>query len=270
MKFSKTARDYYRLILNQRVDEINNRFRTDVKQLISRFQGNQYLANTRNKAVADIYMKYWKNVVDARIEAFIQAYEQDDRIFNNDDIESFLEELQSDSRRNWLSELLSQEKNEFGRTPFLGFNIAWPEILNATRDARLSIHRKGREQLLTAMKKKELEQMESQMSIKASLQGGIQVDESQDISPTFDEAIDSLLKLINDDATLDKYQKEDAVDALKKLPPLAQEEQTEIVIKRAKDKLEVVNSIISISRDLAEMASPYLPVIAQPFHLFSS
>jgi hypothetical protein len=106
--------------------------------------------------------------------------------------------------------------------------------------------------------------------------GGVQVggkhnqqSVSISVNPKFDEAISSLMKLINDDGTLDKYQKEDAVDALKKLPDLAKEEKTEGIIKRAKDKLEIVKSTISISKDLMAMAAPYLPVIAKHFHLLS-
>lgn len=106
--------------------------------------------------------------------------------------------------------------------------------------------------------------------------GGVQVggqhniqNVSINVNPKFDEAISSLMKLINEDIKLDKYQKEDAIEALKKLPDLAKEEQTEGVIKRAKDKLEIVQSIISVSKDLALVAAPYLPAIAEHFHLLS-
>lgn len=268
MRLSKTAQDYCRLTGNQKVDEINNRFRADVKQLISRFQGQQYLAGTRNKAVAEAYIKYLEMVVNVRIDAFIEAYEQDNQVFDDDDIENFLQELQSDSRKNWISELFSQDKHDPGRAQIaVGFNLFWPEILNATRDTRLAIHRKGREKLLTAMKK----QIESRTSSNASAQGGVQTGESPDlainIDPKFDEAIASLLELIHQDTTLDKYQKEDAVDALNKLPGLAREEQTERVIKRAKDKLELFRSIISISPELDGLTAPHLPIITQHFHL---
>lgn len=87
------------------------------------------------------------------------------------------------------------------------------------------------------------------------------------INTQFDNAFNRVLELIQQDTVLDEYQKEDAIDALQKLPELAKKEQTESIIKRAKEKLDVVNSAISTSKELAVISAPYLIELARYFHL---
>ena len=117
---------------------------------------------------------------------------------------------------------------------------------------------------------------EGRLIINAPVQGGIQVGGSHNvqnvsinINPKFDEAINTLRQLITNDKDLSEYQKEDAVEALQKLPELAKKEQSEETLKRAKDKLEIAKSVISISKDLAVVAGPYLLGIAKHFHILS-
>jgi hypothetical protein len=104
--------------------------------------------------------------------------------------------------------------------------------------------------------------------IGAFQQGGSQNTQTVNIqiNQKFDDAFNQVLKAIQDDKHLDEDLKEDAIEALQKLPGLAQREQTESVMKRAKEKLDVVNSAISTSKELALIAAPYLIELAKYFH----
>jgi hypothetical protein len=98
--------------------------------------------------------------------------------------------------------------------------------------------------------------------------GGVQVGGSHNlqtvtVNQQFNESINRLREAIEGSSELTTYQKEDAIEALCKLPALAKEEPSEGVIKRAREKLELVKSVISIGKDLAIVAMPYLEAIAK-------
>jgi hypothetical protein len=104
--------------------------------------------------------------------------------------------------------------------------------------------------------------------------GAVQIGGSQNtqtvniqINTQFDNAFNKVLELLQKDTNLDEYQKEDAIDALQKLPELAKKEPSESVMKRAKEKLYVVNSSISTGKELAAIAAPYLLELAKYFHI---
>src|ERR1700759_3156248 len=106
MKLNQTALEYYRRAGNLKIEEINSRLRAEVMQLIGRFKGKSYLANMRNKALADFYIKYWEQIVNARIKTFVETYDRYSLGFDDDDIENFLQEQQTDSRKNWIADLV--------------------------------------------------------------------------------------------------------------------------------------------------------------------
>jgi hypothetical protein len=104
--------------------------------------------------------------------------------------------------------------------------------------------------------------------------GAVQIGGSQNtqtvniqINTQFNNAFNKVLELIQKDSHLDEFQKEDAIDALQKLPELAKKEPSESVMKRAKEKLDVVNAAISTSKELALIAAPYLIELAKYFHI---
>ena len=98
--------------------------------------------------------------------------------------------------------------------------------------------------------------------------GGVQVGGSHNVQTVtvnqqFNESFNRLREAIEGSPELTSYQKEDAIEALDKLPALANEERSEGIIKRAKEKLEIVKSVISIGKDLTIVAMPYLEAIAR-------
>jgi hypothetical protein len=105
--------------------------------------------------------------------------------------------------------------------------------------------------------------------IGAFQQGGSQNTQTVNIqiNTQFDNAFNKVLELLQKDTTLDDYQKEDAIDALQKLPDLAKKEPSESIMKRAKEKLDLITSTISVSKETAIIAAPYLLEFARFFHL---
>ena len=109
---------------------------------------------------------------------------------------------------------------------------------------------------------------EATVVIHGPVTGGVQVGGSHNVQTVtvnqhFNESFNRLREAIEGSPELTTYQKQDAIEALDKLPALAKEERSEGVIKRAKEKLELVKSIISIGKDLAIVAMPYLEAIAK-------
>lgn len=101
-----------------------------------------------------------------------------------------------------------------------------------------------------------------------TLIGGVQIGGSHNtqivsVNHRFDQNIIELRQLIEKSSELTGYQKEDAIDALAKLPALTKQEGSDAATKRAKEKLEIVRSVISIGKDLAIVAMPYLEAIAR-------
>ena len=84
------------------------------------------------------------------------------------------------------------------------------------------------------------------------------------ISPKFDDAVSNLLKIVSD-SSLPNLEKEDAIEAIQRLPQLANLEKSPTVIERAKQRLDLVKSTIETGTTLAPIALPYLQYLYQWF-----
>jgi hypothetical protein len=86
------------------------------------------------------------------------------------------------------------------------------------------------------------------------------------INPDFNENLTKLIELINN-SSLSELQKEDALEALERLPKLAQKEKTIDVMEAAKKRLDLVKTTIEVGTNLSTMALPYLQYL---YHWFQS
>jgi hypothetical protein len=77
------------------------------------------------------------------------------------------------------------------------------------------------------------------------------------INRDFNESISKLTELVNK-CTASDIQREDAVEALERLPKLAQKEKSPDVIEAAKKRLDLVKTTLEISTNLSQIAMPYL------------
>ena len=216
----------------------------------------------KNQAFAEQWVEYIGQTVAARVESCVEACQLFGELMDDDDIESVVDSLSRSTKHN-LQSLLE----------------LYPRILPAS--SRLSeryekVVIRARRDLRMEMKRLELRQGEDPNVVIHAVTGGVQIggrNNVQNVSVTINQwlqsQVDGLSECIQKDPTLDQYQKEDALDALHKLPELSQRERTDDLIKRVKDKLDLVKSIISISKDLALISSPYLLAIANHFHLLS-
>lgn len=106
----------------------------------------------------------------------------------------------------------------------------------------------------------------------APVYGGIQVGGNNvqniniSIQTELNENIEKLISLITN-SSIPTLEKEDAIEALKRIPELAKKEQTEEVINRVKTRLDIVKSALEIGKELAPIAGPLLIVIAKAFGL---
>jgi len=119
--------------------------------------------------------------------------------------------------------------------------------------------------------KKEQETQTNVLHIEGDANGPIQVGGSsniQNVSYSSNDAVgEALVKIIEAVKTsqLGSFDKEDVLHSLQQLQKLSQQEKTPDVIKRAKEKLDVVQSVIKVGTDLGNLVLPYLPVITNYF-----
>ena len=85
------------------------------------------------------------------------------------------------------------------------------------------------------------------------------------INQAFDNAIAELQKHIKSSA-LDELDKEDALEALERLPQLANKKDSPGILERAKERLDKLTRIIGLSADLYTIGPPLLTVL---YHYFS-
>ncbi len=119
--------------------------------------------------------------------------------------------------------------------------------------------------------KKEQETQTNILHIGGDAKGPIQLggsNNTQNVSYSSNDAIGEVLtKAIEAVRTsqLNSLDKDDVLHSLQQLQKLSQQEKTPDVIKRAKEKLDVVQSVIKVGTDLGNLVLPYLPVIANYF-----
>jgi uncharacterized protein (DUF608 family) len=64
---------------------------------------------------------------------------------------------------------------------------------------------------------------------------------------------------------LPELDREEVILALQRVAELSKREKTPDVIKKANEKLELIRNTLEISKDLALVAAPYLPILYQAF-----
>lgn len=87
---------------------------------------------------------------------------------------------------------------------------------------------------------------------------------SVNVNSSFGEAVKRLTELVNNSPASSLY-KEESVQALERVQQLAQKEKSPDVVKLAKDKLDIVKTTLEVGKGLAEIAAPYLQIIAGYF-----
>jgi hypothetical protein len=120
--------------------------------------------------------------------------------------------------------------------------------------------------------KKQQENQTNILNVGGDAKGPIQVggsNNTQNVSYSSNDAIgEVLVKVIEAVRTsqLNSLDKDDVMHSLQQLQKLSQQEKTPDVIKRAKEKLDVVQSAIKVGTDLGNIVLPYLPMIAGYFN----
>ena len=82
----------------------------------------------------------------------------------------------------------------------------------------------------------------------------------------FDKAVVDIVRLIGT-SDLHEEDKKDALQAIERVSQLAQKDKSEDTIKRAKDKLDIVKSVIENGKALGEIAGPLLVTLYNYFGL---
>jgi hypothetical protein len=223
------------------------------------------------RAINERFFSYIKQ----SIETYVDVYTETCRLFNEfmdePDIEEFIKKLDD------LGFPQSQtDSDSLFHTQELARDVVVK--IHESKEYQDIVYQ-ARIDLRICMKRIKMERTKSEKShinIEGDFTGALQVGGSQNsqtvniqINTQFDNAFNKVLDLLQKDTHMGEYQKEDAIDALQKLPELAKKEPSESNMKRAKEKLDVVNSAISTSKELAAIAAPYLLELAKYFHLVS-
>lgn len=113
----------------------------------------------------------------------------------------------------------------------------------------------------------------SQAIFNAPVYGGVQVGGSQNVQnisidsqSNVAELTAKLVDLIKQSSVPD-LNKDDAIEALQRLPDLANKNQTEEVLTRVKTRLDIVKTAIDMGKDLAPIAPPLLLALSKLFGL---
>lgn len=150
MKLTNEAEQYYKLACAGRINEIENWFKPEMERVrsdyVSRGFGN---SGVLGGALINTIMERWQRLVNARIECWVEAYEQYEIKLELDDVKEFVEKLNS-ARENILSSIRNQ----------VGENTS-PHVLTKFD----SINRAARQTLMLEQKKSELRMKKSKKEV---------------------------------------------------------------------------------------------------------
>ena len=85
------------------------------------------------------------------------------------------------------------------------------------------------------------------------------------VNPDFNEALSKLLALVHS-STMTEVQKDDAIEALERLPKLAQQERTPDLIEAATKRLNFLKGAFEV----VKLSGPTLPYLERLYHWFQS
>jgi hypothetical protein len=106
--------------------------------------------------------------------------------------------------------------------------------------------------------------------IQGHVYGGVQIDSpnaNQHVSVQLlqvDENIRKLRELMQN-MSVDELEREDGLAALERISQLARKPKTPDVIKKAKEKLELVKAMFDLAKDVGTVAAPYITLLANAF-----
>lgn len=110
MNLTDDAKGYYDLALGKRVRDIEAWFTPEMERVQADFVRRGYAqSGVLNRALTDTIIERWRRVVDARIESYLEAYEQYELKLELDDVNNFVGELES-SRESIIASI----KNRIG------------------------------------------------------------------------------------------------------------------------------------------------------------
>lgn len=256
MALSKDAKDFAQHSFCKKMDTVSFEHWKRLSQLRQKTLGS-------GSTYADACLDFTRRTTDAKVEAFLETCKLFDEMISDEEIDRIIQDL---------SEMTEGDlKSEIERTLQIQGHSGslferWAAFVHQARnDLRLGMKR-------IEMERKKNEN--ARVNIGDNFTGAVQIGGSQNtqtvnilINTQFDNAFNKILELLQKDTHLDEYQKEDAIDALQKLPDLAKKEPSESIMKRAKEKLELITSAISVSKETAIIAAPYLLELARYFHL---
>jgi len=101
----------------------------------------------------------------------------------------------------------------------------------------------------------------------APIYGGVQIGERNTQNISLSNVVDIVAKLseLVKSSSLPELKKEDAIEAISRIPELAKKEQSKEVLERVKTRLDIVKSTIEVSGDIAKKA---VPLVATLYKLF--
>lgn len=91
MKLSEKAERYYAQACGQKMTEIDRWFQPEIKR-VEEFSPR---GGGRGQSIATLIIERWRRIVQARMEGLLEAYEQDKKILEEDDVEEFFGKLDS-------------------------------------------------------------------------------------------------------------------------------------------------------------------------------
>lgn len=261
------VRKYYAEALRERMRPIERQFRLDMQQAQG-INARRGVARSgiQNREIARVITERWRKIVEARIDSRLEAYEQHDITFDRADVEDITEECESARTGIFNCYLHYGDGTGVANTLITGFE-------DANSEARQRLTFEVRKAALKKRRKKSMErgkQVKNIVKANSVTNSAISFGENSPPSvsiwnPQVLNAATELKKLITDSEELSdrKEDQKRGLKAVNKLITLASEPKSESVISKMKEKLEVVKSVITIGKDLAPIAMPYINLIVE-------
>lgn len=251
MKLSDKAYNYYSLSCVTRTNQINDAY----KKKFADADRRAAVSGGRASIMTELNIQRWREIVDVQKASFIETYEKFRVVLEPADVDEFCLELERT-----IQDILSMHQ---------GLKSYEFHAINMSAKSQLTLYLM--EQELSVNKETKIPVSQTTANFYAPVTGAIQVAGTQNtqivsihIDHKFDEAINELLQLVKA-SSLNPHDKDDAIEAVERLPKLAKDKENPEALERAGKRLTSLETIFSKGGNILEMARPALKIVADWF-----
>lgn len=254
MKLSEQAERYYAQAFGQKMTKIDRLFQPELK----RAQNFGPRGGAMGQAIGNLIVERWRKLVQARIESWLEAYEQDEKTLEETDVDEFVSKLNSAIAQIRAS-LMSHTGRSGGTSTQFTFQIE-------------QVNRQAGQKLLFEVTKAELKQ--GQKKMKKRKKTGLNItgpvigssiqyegtknkaDVSIVLNTQFNQTINELRQKFEGTKELDKADRAEALKRIDKLIVLANREESPKRLQKVKYLFDTLAGMATKTKELILTVAP--------------